>query len=134
MEIFRLFKISKKQFYVIRKCLDTLSENPYLVIENKDSKINNIFISDKISNIPFDKLDMFADSYVSRPILLRKFLRAPKVFYILESTCKVSPCYDFSWFFQIYGMYTKGEIVELFNNTKYMIYTNEKELLKWIIE
>lgn len=135
MEIFRLFKLSKKQFYVIRKCLNTLSENPYLVIENRDPKINNVFISDKISNISFDKLGVFSDSSFTRPILLRKFLRDPKVFCISESSCKVlPPSYDFSWFIQINGVYMGSKINELFNNTKYMIHTNEKELLRWIIK
>ena len=130
MEIFRLFKISKKQYIKIRGELS--KEYPLLIIRRKDWGFDNIFISDKLSKSPFDKLGIFPSTSYSRPILVKTFIGTSRNFYISESNYR-SIDYETNWFVEVYGM-PQGSIdlYKLYYNIRQIIFANEKELTRWL--
>lgn len=129
MEIFRLFKISKKKYNKI--CGELSKKYPLLIIRRMDSGFDNIFISDKLSNSPFDKLGIFPSTPYSRPISVKTFIGTPRIFYISESSYR-SIDHETNWFIEVYGCHGSIDLRKLYYNIRQIIYANEKELTRWL--
>ena len=129
MEIFRLFKIRKKQYRRIR---DELSkEYPILIIRRKDDGFDNIFISDKLSKSPFDRLGIFPPTSYSRPISVKTLIGTPRIFYISESSYR-SIDQETDWFVELYGCFGSTDLRKLYYNIRQILFANEKELTRWL--
>lgn len=129
MEIFRLFKISKKQYN--RICDEISNRCSLLIIRRHDSGFDSIFISDKLSDTPFDRLGIFPSTPYSRPISVKTFIGTPRIFYISESSCK-SIDYEANWSIEVYGSHGWVDLRKLYYSIRQIIYANEKELTRWL--